>query len=87
MLLYAMSTRLYKYRDLSNFRYLVDIFLNNRLYASSYKNMNDPMEGMYRYHWDWDKEDTFDFLINEISKEKQKIGICCLSEVSNNELM
>ena len=31
------------------FKNLVDIFINQRLYAASYFDMNDPMEGHYRY--------------------------------------
>ncbi|MCS0234965.1 MULTISPECIES: DUF2971 domain-containing protein [Vibrio] len=38
---------LYKYRDFNSLRFLFDIFLNNRLYAAKYTNLNDPMEGHY----------------------------------------
>ena len=40
-------TTLYKYRSLENFEFFLDILLNKRLYASSYKDLNDAMEGVY----------------------------------------
>jgi len=40
---------LYKYGSLNNFKYFVDIILNNRPYASPYFDLNDPMEGYYSY--------------------------------------
>lgn len=43
------SNTLYKYRSLDNFKFFIDIILNNRLYAAKYKDLNDPMEGQYYY--------------------------------------
>ena len=40
---------LYKYRAFTSFENVVDIIVNQRLYAASFKNMNDPMEGCYGY--------------------------------------
>jgi hypothetical protein len=39
----------YKYRSLDNWRFVLDIFLNRRLYAAPYASLNDPMEGEYYY--------------------------------------
>jgi hypothetical protein len=39
----------YKYRSLDNWRFVLDIFLNKRLYAAPYASLNDPMEGQYYY--------------------------------------
>ena len=41
--------KLYKYRTLKNFQFLLDIIANKRLYAGKYLEMNDPMEGVYTY--------------------------------------
>ncbi|MDF4558991.1 DUF2971 domain-containing protein [Vibrio parahaemolyticus] len=41
--------RLYKYRTLKNFQFLLDIIVNKRLYAGKYLEMNDPMEGVYTH--------------------------------------
>ncbi|MEJ1400504.1 MAG: DUF2971 domain-containing protein [Candidatus Sedimenticola sp. (ex Thyasira tokunagai)] len=75
---------LYKYRSLDGFKFLSDIFINQRLYAASYFDLNDPMEGHYRYS---DGRLTDD-LIKKIKDEKErKLKICSLSRDPNNELM
>ena len=43
---------LFKYRSLENWRWLLDILVNNRLYAAPFKDLNDPMEGRYFYFGD-----------------------------------
>ena len=43
-----MNEILYKYRSLDNWKFVLDIFLNKRLYAASFYDMNDPMEGRCR---------------------------------------
>lgn len=37
----------YKFRDFKSYKFLLDIFLNQRLYASSFKNLNDNFEGQF----------------------------------------
>ena len=74
---------LYKYRSLNNFKYFVDIILNNRLYASPYFDLNDPMEGYYLYP----NGKYSDSILKKIKGEKEKIRICSLTRYENNELM
>ena len=74
---------LYKYRSLDNFKFLVDILLNNRLYAAKYTDMNDPMEGIYCFHSGKLDENIRKKLLGE----KGKLKICSLSEVNNDILM
>ena len=38
----------YKYKSLDNFEFLMDILLKERLYAASYHELNDPMEGVIK---------------------------------------
>ena len=38
---------LYKYRSLVNFERILDIILNQRLYCSTYPELNDPFEGIF----------------------------------------
>jgi len=67
---------LYKFRSLGNFKYFVDIILNNRLYAAKYNDLNDPMEGHYYY-----KSKEFDSGMREkLRGEKANLRICSLSE-------
>ena len=74
---------LYKYRNLNDFRFFVDIVLNNRLFAASYTNLNDPMEGYYRYT----TGELTEEILDAIKGEKQKLGICSLSRRNDIELM
>jgi hypothetical protein len=43
---------LYKYRGLSNLQYALDIFVNSRMHAAKFTELNDPMEGIYTYQAD-----------------------------------
>jgi len=74
---------LYKYRSLKNFKYFVDIILNQRLYASPYFELNDPMEGYYLYSEGSISED----ILKKLKGEKEKIRICSLTSDCYNELM
>jgi len=38
---------LYKFRSLHPLEYVADILLNRRMYCSEYRNLNDPLEGVY----------------------------------------
>jgi hypothetical protein len=74
---------LYKYRSLTNFKSFVDIILRNRLYASLYKEMNDPMEGQYYY-----RQGEYDpRTLRTIRDEKQNLRVCSLSRNNHHELM
>lgn len=74
---------LYKYRGIKELRYFVDIVLNQRLYAAPYFDLNDPMEGHYLYN-----KGELDSDVRELIKgQKEKLRICSLSRVNDNELM
>jgi len=74
---------LYKYRSIQNFKFFVDIILNQRLYAATYKDMNDPMEGHYVYN-----SGDLNFNIREkLNDAKGNIRICSLSRSPNNDLL
>lgn len=75
------DTIYYKYRSLENFEFFVDILVNNRLYAASYKDMNDTMEGVY-YAYGLEQE-----IKNKIHDKKLGLKICSLSKSNNNPLM
>ena len=65
---------LYKYRSLTNIDRTLDILLNQRLYASQYVNLNDPMEG-YFYHYGLSKSK-----LKSILRAKLSYRICSLSK-------
>lgn len=72
---------LYKYRSLENFEFFVDILVNQQLYATTYPNMNDAMEGIY-YHLGLTPK-----ILREIKKEKDNLMICSLSKKMNDPLL
>ncbi len=73
----------YKYRALEPWDYLLDIFINERLYAAKFEMLNDPMEGMFTYS-EVNENRSF---IREIVQEKAHLGICSLSRTHNNTVM
>ncbi len=72
----------YKYRSLRNFKNFVDIILNQRLYASAFEDLNDPMEGIYLYVGSLNKDAE-----KEIYNQKKKLRICSLGCDCNDILM
>ncbi|KPZ70329.1 hypothetical protein AN944_02401 [Shewanella sp. P1-14-1] len=73
----------YKYRSLDKIKFLLDIFLNQRLYAAPYTSMNDPMEGHY-FHRSGKLSPEFK---SALKGKKDSYGIVSLSEVNDNALM
>jgi hypothetical protein len=74
---------LFKYRSLENWRFLLDILVNNRLYAAPFKDLNDPMEGRYYYFGD-EMTRAFKRLIRA---RKDDWRICSLTKNPTNTLM
>ena len=70
----------YKYKSLNktNFKFFIDIILNNRLHASIYKKMNDKMEGEY---YGWIGEETFH---DKLKEGKNELKICSLGSSNDN---
>lgn len=68
---------LYKYRSLENFERFADILFHQRIYASTYDTMNDPMEGLYKYKIGAPEE-----LIQYLKDEKMGIRFSCFSHDS-----
>lgn len=64
---------LYKYRTFDNWEYFIDIIGNERLYATTYDKLNDPMEGHYR------SKGLTDEHIKTLKETKMNFNICSLS--------
>jgi hypothetical protein len=75
---------LYKYRGITAFRYLADIFVKSRLYAAPYDQLNDPMEGMYVTS---DTGDLDEDMRKFLDSAKQNLRVCSLTKSRNNFLM
>ncbi len=72
----------YKFRGVSNLRWLIDILLRKRLYAAAYDELNDPMEGFFLF------DPSTDVKTREELRDKRKLtAICSLSKDYRNTLM
>lgn len=40
--------KFYKYRSLENLKRFLEIVMNRKLWSSTYKELNDPMEGVFQ---------------------------------------
>lgn len=76
-------TTFFKYRSTNNIENLLDILLNQRLYAADFKTLNDPMEGRYIYA----KKELSEDQRNAVRANKSNLRILSLSKMSNNTLM
>jgi Protein of unknown function (DUF2971) len=72
----------YKFRRLSEFDYIEDIFCNHRFYAATFeefRKVNDLLEGVSKY----DKDVLQDFR-DEVESSKSEIRICSFSQDSEH---
>ena len=72
----------YKYRTLDNFKFIVDILVNQRFFAATIEDMNDPMEGTYTFN-----EDIPEDAIAALEEHQKKIKFCSLSKNEDSPLM
>ena len=72
----------YKYRSLSNLKRFIEILMNQKLYAGTFEQLNDPMEGYFRYRTTIPKD-----ILLELKNKKAKTLICSLSKKHNIGLM
>lgn len=76
------KTSFYKYKSLANFEFLLDLLLKERLYAASYHELNDPMEGVIKIDntVPQDREGEWELIIRDLR-------ISCFTKDSDNTLM
>lgn len=73
---------LFKYRSIEDIYYVLDIIINQRLYATTFDAMNDPMEGVYTGQQHFNSNE-----LEALNKYRGAIKLCSLSKVHNNPLM
>jgi hypothetical protein len=81
---------LYRYRSIPSFAALereLAAITQRRLWFSRYEILNDPMEGFYQPSKGAAKRNDFEEMADLILRWKANIGICCLSDTKDNELM
>ena len=74
---------LYKYRTTANWQYLEDIVVNRRLYAASFRDLNDPMEGLL-YLFDKNISTQYRSAVRTASG---RLRVCSLCQSRNNSLL
>jgi hypothetical protein len=86
----VLPPSLYRYRKLTTDDDLeneVTAIKENYLWCSSYRLMNDPMEGLYKSSARLLGSQEYEKTVDHILNSKTQIGICCFTETSESELM
>jgi hypothetical protein len=84
---YVIPKHLYRYRSLTNFELEIEAIERGFVYCSTYRAMNDPMEGFYSSSKLLQNSPELNDVRIGILSGKRGIGICSFSEVFNHELM
>ena len=79
--------KLYRYRSVEELDREIEAIVQGYLYCSSYKNLNDPMEGLYTSSDVLRGSNNYQTVRKAIRDDKANIGICSLSETHDHELM
>ena len=74
---------LYKYRSLENWAFFEDILSRRRLYAATFRSLNDPMEGLLYQH---DKDVSVKYR-KAVRTASGRLNICSLCDSKDNTLL
>lgn len=77
------TSLLYKYRSVENWKYVQDIFVNRRLWAASFRTLNDPMEGLL-YLFDTEVSKSYREAVRVASG---RLRVCSLCFKRDNALL
>jgi hypothetical protein len=69
----------YKFRSESQLNFALDIIFNNRLHCSDWRQLNDPMEGVFAYSHRSTDEKDYSEVVDEITQHKERLLVCSLS--------
>ena len=80
---------LYRYRkiNIDTIAQEIAAITEKYLWFSTYKEMNDPMEGFFEPTGRFQKDSNYTRAARNIYDEKINVGICCFSDTHDNELM
>ena len=84
---YVKPRRLYRYRPIGHLDRELEAIEEGYLYCAAYKEMNDPMEGLYSSSKKLQQSDRYEEIRDAIFENKIQMGICSFSEVYYHELM
>lgn len=77
----------YKFRSSSQLSFALDIVFNKRLYCADWRNLNDPMEGMFAYSYGDREERDVKEEVAKLIEQKRQIKICSLSSTFDCHLL
>ncbi len=63
------SLILYKYRSLKNFQFIADTLVNNRFYAATFSELNDPIDQRGRFDYQESLREAGDEEANKIDED------------------
>ncbi len=84
---YVKPRRLYRYRSIEHIDRELEAIEDGYLFCAAYKDMNDPMEGVYSASERLRRSSVYRNFEIDILSDKRRLGICSFSEVHNHELM
>jgi Protein of unknown function (DUF2971) len=84
---YVKPQRLYRYRSLREFDREIAAIKGGHLYCAPYKDLNDPMEGLFSSRRLLRQNEEYREIRRAIRENKAQIGMCSFSEVHDHELM
>jgi hypothetical protein len=84
---YVVPRLLYRYRGLLQISREMEAIRDGYIYAGRYRDMNDPMEGLYVGKGPIVVATDWDAARDTIKRGKASIGIACFSETQYNSLM
>jgi hypothetical protein len=73
-----MPQRLYRFRPLEPFDRIADILLKKRFYAAQFRELNDPMEGMF------EAPQVRPTIVKRIRRDARQWRVCCFSLTADN---
>lgn len=85
----VLPAMLYRFRPLRDdtLAHEISAIREEYIWCSTYRQMNDPMEGFYEPSRRLQRRTRFTRLAKEILDEKRGLGICCFTDIKDNELM
>ncbi|WP_409028831.1 DUF2971 domain-containing protein [Gracilimonas sediminicola] len=78
--------RAYKFRSSNQIEYVFDILIKKRLHCADWKDLNDPMEGMYYYQGNG-RGKEIEEKVKGIRRAKRKYKVCSLSKTYDSHLL
>lgn len=78
--------RAYKFRSSTNVEFALDILLNRRLFCSDWRELNDPMEGMFAYST-LGPESHAQRVVKGIGSAKSRYKVCSLAQDFQSHLL